>query len=90
MFYLILLVCALFVLFKSFQAPRTGNLILAGATLILIFLWVRYLGWSNPSGDPHGSMFRGIDLLALWILTGLVALAAVVQFRRKPRKSAED
>lgn len=77
MFYLLLIAGALYILFRSAETERTIVIISVSVlAVLLLYLWGAYFAWNNPSGDPHGSMFRGIEFLGLLVGTFLFCLIA--------------
>ncbi|MFG5383796.1 hypothetical protein ACEWPN_21775 [Yoonia sp. R2-816] len=82
MMYLLLIAGCLLLLFRGPKLRKQARLVLGLLFVGLLFLWGSYFAWSNPSGDPQGGMFRGIDLMALLIITALFGLTCLTQIRR--------
>lgn len=83
MFYLILPFGILLLFMRRIPQGRGSAISLGLIVVLLLGMWGSYMTWSNPSGDPQGSMFRGVELLVLLIVTALLVLVAWAQTRPK-------
>jgi O-antigen/teichoic acid export membrane protein len=80
----VLFILAVVILFaRRIPNGRVAFATLSGMIVTLIILWGYYFTWGNPSGDPHGSMFRGVEWIILMTVTSLFALAAWFLTHRK-------
>ena len=85
----ILLIIGLITLFTR-RIPQGGATIwvLGLLVVMLVFLWGSYFSWNNPSGDPQGGMFRGIELIILLITT--VSFFFAAWFSTRPKSDESD
>ena len=85
----ILLIIGLITLFTR-RIPQGGATIwvLGLLVVMLVFLWGSYFSWNNPSGDPQGGMFRGIELIILLITT--VSFFFAAWFSTRPKSNSSD
>lgn len=83
MMYLLLLAGGVLLLLYGPKLRKQAKPALAVLFAGLLFLWISYFFWNNPSGDPQGSMFRGLELLALLAASAILGLAALTQVERR-------
>ncbi|WP_163848214.1 hypothetical protein [Pseudooceanicola aestuarii] len=83
MLYLILLAGVLLLCLRPMSSGRASAVVLAGMAALLLYLWGAYFAWDNPSGDPQGSMYRGLELWTLLALTALFAGAVGLRQARR-------
>ena len=85
----ILLIIGLITLFtRRIPRGRATIWVLSILVVMLVFLWGSYFSWNNPSGDPQGGMFRGIELIILLITT--VSFFFAAWFSTRPKHDGSD